>query len=236
VSVTAVVFDWGGTLTEPLERLLGRDEVWRNAARSILPEREGDLVQELIAAEEHLWEISRTKHRSASLADLFARAAQALEIEIAETVLEEATRSQLDLYLPHISHDPDAAKVVSALRDSGLRIGLLSNTLWPGSFHDHLLERDGLAELIDARLYTSEVHHTKPHPKVFEEMLRLLDVNDPSSAVFVGDRPWDDIYGAKRAGLKTVLRPSPTVPDYDVEPDAVIHDLPSLLEVVDRWR
>jgi putative hydrolase of the HAD superfamily len=54
--------------------------------------------------------------------------------------------------------------------------------------------------------------------------------------VFVGDRPWDDIYGAKRAGLKTVLRPSPTVPDYDVEPDAVIHDLPSLLEVVDRWR
>jgi putative hydrolase of the HAD superfamily len=236
VTVTAVVFDWGGTLTEPLEPLLGREDVWRNAARSILPEREGELVQELIAAEEQLWEISRTKHRSASLADLFARAAEALEIEIAETVLEEATQSQLDLYLPHISHDPDAAKVVSALRDSGLRIGLLSNTLWPGSFHDHLLERDGLAELIDARLYTSEVHHTKPHPKVFEEMLRLLDVSDPSSAVFVGDRPWDDIYGAKRAGLKTVLRPSPTVPDYDVEPDAVIHDLPSLLEVVAAWR
>jgi putative hydrolase of the HAD superfamily len=236
VSVTAVVFDWGGTLTEPLEPLLGREEVWRNAARSILPEREAELVQELITAEEELWEISRTEHRSASLADLFARAAQALEIEIAETVLEEATRSQLDLYLPHISHDTDALSVVSALRDSGLRIGLLSNTLWPGSFHDHLLERDGLAELIDARLYTSEVHHTKPHPKVFEEMLRLLDVSDPSSAVFVGDRPWDDIYGAKRAGLKTVLRPSPTVPDYDVEPDAVIHDLPSLLEVVAAWR
>jgi putative hydrolase of the HAD superfamily len=236
VPVAAVVFDWGGTLTEPLEPLIGREEVWRNAARNILPEREGELVQELIAAEEQLWEVSRTEHRSSSLADLFARAAQALEVEIAETVLEEATRSQLDLYLPHISHDPDAARVVSALRDSGLRIGLLSNTLWPGSFHDHLLERDGLAELIDARLYTSELHYTKPHPKVFAEMLRLLDVRDAASAVFVGDRPWDDIYGAKRAGFKTVLRPSPTVPEYGVEPDAVIHDLPSLLEVVAAWR
>jgi putative hydrolase of the HAD superfamily len=236
VSVAAVIFDWGGTLTEPLEPLIGRDDVWRNAARNILPEREGELVEELIAAEERLWEISRTEHRSSSLVDLFAHAAQALEVEIEETVIEEATRSQLDLYLPHIAHDPDATKVVSALRDSGLRIGLLSNTLWPGSFHDQLLERDGLAELIDVRLYTSELHHTKPHPKVFEEILRLLGVDDPSEAVFVGDRPWDDIYGAKRAGLRTVLRPSPTVPDYDVEPDAVIHDLPSLLEVVAGWR
>jgi putative hydrolase of the HAD superfamily len=122
------------------------------------------------------------------------------------------------------------------LKQRGLRLGLLSNTLWPGSFHDSLLERDGLAELFDARLYTSEMEFTKPHPEAFRAILDQIGVADPGSAVFVGDRLWDDIFGAKQAGLRAVHRPRDTVPHYDVEPDAVISTLPDLLPLVDGWR
>jgi putative hydrolase of the HAD superfamily len=69
----------------------------------------------------------------------------------------------------------------------------------------------------------------------FEAALDALGVDDAANAVFVGDRPWDDIVGARQAGMRAVLRRNPHVPDYDVEPDAVINALPELLELVERW-
>jgi putative hydrolase of the HAD superfamily len=230
----AVVFDWGGTLTEPLEPLLGRTDIWAEAARKLLPEREEELVESLIEAEAELWRISRDEHRSARLSDLFARAAQELGIEVAEK-LAEVERSHLENYAPHVAHDPDAVAVLSGLAERGLKVGLLSNTLWPGSFHDSLLARDGLGDLLDGVLYTSEMELTKPHPAAFRSILDLLGVDDPGTAVFVGDRLWDDIFGAKRAGLRAVHRPRDTVPHFDVTPDAVIRSLPELLTIVDGW-
>jgi putative hydrolase of the HAD superfamily len=115
-------------------------------------------------------------------------------------------------------------------------VGLLSNTHWPRPFHEQFLERDGLAELIDARLYTSEMRHQKPHPSAFHAALDAIGVDDPARAVFVGDRPFDDISGAKAVGMRAVLRTSTSVPGYDVEPDAVIDGLPELVDLVRRWR
>ena len=53
--------------------------------------------------------------------------------------------------------------------------------------------------------------------------------------MFVGDRPLDDIHGARNVGMRTVWRENLLVPGYDVEPDAVITRLPELLELVDDW-
>ena len=55
-------------------------------------------------------------------------------------------------------------------------------------------------------------------------------------AVFVGARPYDDVYGAKGVGMRAVLRPNPLVPDYEVQPDAVIDRLPELIPILRRWR
>ena len=236
MKIEAVIFDWGGTLTEPLEPLLGDVAVWHEAARKLLPERQEEIVAELIAAEEELWELSRTQHRSSRLADLFTTAAQKLGLEIAEALLEEVHEEQLERYRPHIRHDPEAVPTLRSLKERGLKLGLLSNTLWPGSFHESLLEDEGLGAVLDERIYTSELHVTKPHPEAFEAILEVLGVSDPSRAVFVGDRPWDDIFGAQRAGLRTVHRPRSTVPPHDVEPDAVITELRELLAIVDRWQ
>ena len=60
-------------------------------------------------------------------------------------------------------------------------------------------------------------------------------MSDPARAVFVGDRPYDDVFGAKQAGLRGVLRRNRFMPGYDVEPDAVIDTLPELLGLVDGW-
>lgn len=238
-TVRAVIFDWGGTLADYATVELA--DMWRLAARHIahdrgVPHREEEITGLLGDAETAFWDRTRTDQRAGSLADVLALAAQRLDVDVGEALLEEAALRHLDAWTPHITHDADAAPTLTTLRSWGLRIGLLSNTHWPRAFHEHFLERDGLAGLIDARLYTSEMSHMKPHPAAFHAALAALDLEDPAEAVFVGDRPYDDVYGAQQAGMRGVLRHNPQVPPYAVEPDARIDTLPALLEHIARWR
>ena len=75
----------------------------------------------------------------------------------------------------------------------------------------------------------------KRHPDAFAGVLRDLGVDDPHTAVFVGDRLFDDIFGAQRAGLRTVHMPYAFVPPYDVQPDARIASLTQLIGVIEHW-
>jgi len=61
-------------------------------------------------------------------------------------------------------------------------------------------------------------------------------VDAPQKCVFVGDRPYDDIHGAKGAGMRAVLIPHSEVPPYaDAVPDAVISRLSELPALLDKW-
>lgn len=233
-NIEAVIFDWGGTLTKPIEVVYEID-TWSEVARHLSADRHEELVVRLGAIEAELWEISRTTQQGASLEGLLQKVIEEFGLEIAAESLERAARIHLDLLLPHIEHDEDAHDVLVALKERGLKVGLLSNTLWPERFHEELLEQAGIRDLIDARLYTSCMPYTKPHPEAFRAAMGALDVMRPQQAVFVGDRPWDDIYGAKSAGMRTVHRPNALVPDHDVTPDAVVDDLPTLVSVIDHW-
>jgi putative hydrolase of the HAD superfamily len=228
-----VIFDWGGTLAE--YALVEMEDMWLLAARHLTPDRELEVAAQLAAVENAFWERSATDHRAWTLSQLLTEACAAIGADVTEAVLEEAGVRYLDAWTPHIRHEPDAVEVLRALRERGLRIGMLSNTHWPRAFHERFLERDGLVALIDARLYTSEMRHTKPHREAFAAALSALDVTTPPRAVFVGDRPYDDIFGARQAGLRAVLRRNPAVPGYEVEPDASIGRLSDLLPLIDAW-
>jgi putative hydrolase of the HAD superfamily len=235
VSLEAVIFDWGGTLSIWVD--IDIEDMWRLAARHVAPEREQELMAELISVEARSWDRVHTDQRSTRLVDLLSEASRVVGVDVAAALLEEAAGHHLDAWTPHIRHDPEAGNVLRELRDRGLRIGLLSNTHWPRQFHERFLERDGLAGLIDARFYTSEMEFVKPHPSGFKAVLDALEVADPRAAVFVGDRLHDDIRGAQNAGLRAVwIRNAnvgvPPVAGNAVEPDAVIEslsDLPDLL-------
>ena len=235
-ALEGVIFDWGGTLSE--YAVLELAEMWELAAEHLaphLPEDEVALVRRLGEVEEAFWARTAGDQRAGTLAELLGEATRALGVDVGEAVLEEAGVRYLDAWTPRIRHDVEAAATLEGLRARGLKVGLLSNTHWPRRFHERFLERDGLAELIDARVYTSELEYMKPHPAAFGAALDALGLSEPSRVVFVGDRPLDDIEGARRVGMRTVLRPNPHVAPYEVTPDATIERLPELLELVDRW-
>lgn len=235
--IEAVIFDWGGTLSVYVD--VDMEDMWRMAAKHLAagsdPGREDEIRDRLVAVEAEAWAGIPVDGRSFTLAQLLARASAALHLDVAAAVIEEATQGHLDAWTPHIRHDPNAGAVLAGLKERGLKVGLLSNTHWPRAFHEHFLDRDGLAEHIDARLYTSELEYSKPHPSAFRAAMDAVGVTDPHRAVFVGDRAYDDVFGAQQVGMRGVLRPHGGVPGYDVEPDAVIGPLPELLAVVDGW-
>jgi len=234
--IDAVLFDWGGTLT-PFASI-EMEDMWRLAAEHLephVPEDAERLTARLMEVERAFWARTARDARAGSLADLLAEAAATIGEDVTQAVLEEAGVRYLDAWTPHITHDPDAVPVLRALRERGLRIGLLSNTHWPETFHERFLERDGLAALIDRRFYTSSMEFMKPHPAAFRTALDGLEIEDPGRVVFVGDRPFDDIHGARRVGMRAVHRPNESVPAYDVEPHASISSLHELVDLVDRW-
>ena len=181
--IEAVVFDWGGTLSLFAE--VDMEDMWRLAARHLAPDREDELCERLVAVEAASWARIAVDQRATTLTSLLTLASGELGLDVTEAVLEEAATHHLDSWTPHIRHDPDAAGVLAGLRERGLRIGLLSNTHWPPAFHEHFLERDGLAGLIDVRCYTSEMTFTKPHPDAFRAVLDALGVARPDRAVTV---------------------------------------------------
>ena len=141
--IEAVVFDWGGTLSAFADVDLG--DMWRLAARHLDPDREDELCRRLAEVEDASFARARTDQRSSTLSQILRTASDALGLDVAEAVLEEAATHHLDSWTPHIVHEPDAGPVLETLKGWGLRTGLLSNTHWPRAFHEHFLERDGLA-------------------------------------------------------------------------------------------
>ena len=149
---------------------------------------------------------------------------------------DDAHAAYREFWEPHTLLDPDVPPLWEALRDRGIRIGVLSNTLWSREYHDGIFRRDGVLHLVDGAVYSSEIPWTKPHPEAFRAAMAAVGVTDPASCVFVGDRPFDDIFGAKSLGMRTVLIPNSLVPAHEgTVPDAVITRLSDLLAHLDDW-
>jgi len=96
---------------------------------------------------------------------------------------------------------PDAAPALVALRADGARLVVASN--WDVSLHQ-VLERTGLAGLLDGAISSAEAGAAKPAPAIFTRALALVD-GSAADACMVGDSVETDVAGARAAGVAPVL-------------------------------
>jgi putative hydrolase of the HAD superfamily len=101
--------------------------------------------------------------------------------------------------------DADAPAVLARIRDAGLPMGIISNTFTPPFAIDEQLGEQGILDYFPVRVYSCEVGVLKPHPKIFRVALEALGVS-PENSLYVGDRPFVDVKGASRVGMRTVLK------------------------------
>ena len=227
MAIRTVIFDWGGTLTP--WHTVDHETLWHKVCGPhFSAATAGDVARAICAAEQDVWAACERSHQSATLAQVFDRAQV--------TATDGLLASYFSFWEPHTFTDPEAAPLFRELRQRNIRIGVLSNTLWPRSTHERIFVRDRVIDLIDGAVYSSEIPWVKPHPEAFRAAMRAIGVTDPGDCVFVGDRPYDDVHGAKSAGMRAVLVSNSGVPAFEAaEPDAVISRLSELLKHLDNW-
>ena len=140
---------------------------------------------------------------------------------------------------PFTLTDPQVRPLWQALRDTGIRVGVLSNTIWSRDYHRALFDRDGVLQLIDGDVYSSEIPWTKPHPEAFLAAAAAVGI-EPERCVYVGDRLFEDVHGSHRAGMRAILVPHSDIPleqqvDVEVRPDAIAHSLAEIAGIVHGW-
>jgi putative hydrolase of the HAD superfamily len=231
----AVIFDWGGTLTP--WHAVDLAEQWRVFARQVHAEQAQmlSLAARISDAEDAAWVRSRTAHTSARLNEILAEAG----LGEGDPAREAALAAYQEFWEPHTFTDKQVRPLWEGLAQRGIRIGVLSNTIWPRQYHRGVFERDGVLDLIDADIYSSELAWTKPHREIFRAAAAALGV-EPGEAVYVGDRPFEDIHGAQLAGMRAIWVPHSDIPAsqqvlVDAIPDGVAYQLLDILDILDGW-
>ena len=231
MDLDAVIFDWGGTLTRWHDIDFHAESLALAAAVTTVGHDPDSARAALHQAGNVIWGRSRDHQQSSTISDLFNEAG--LDHDPA---LLTAYR---EFWEPHTFTDPEVGPLFEHLRAAGLRVGVLSNTIWPRAWHVDIFERDGVYDLIDGDVYTSEIAWTKPSPHAFRAAMEAVGFTDPARCVYVGDRLFDDVWGAHQAGMRAVHIPLSTIPPGQVghsegSPDGVIHALSELPGVLGR--
>lgn len=103
-------------------------------------------------------------------------------------------------YLPQFKPFPDAAGLLRAVRERGIRVALASSAK-----EDELQEYKriiGIEGLADVETTSDDAQNSKPAPDIFAAALKKLGL-PASDAVVVGDTPYD-AQAARKAGLRCV--------------------------------
>lgn len=117
---------------------------------------------------------------------------------------------------------PETEAVLRQLKAQGLELGIISNfdsRLFP------VLRGLGIEQFFDTITISSLSQAAKPAPKIFHLALEKHAV-DPEDAVHVGDSLKEDVEGAAKAGLTSVL-----IDRSEVEVASGIHRIRSLEEL-----
>lgn len=198
----AVLFDWGHTLMD----FVWDDELVEAGIRAGLAAIDAptSAVSEVAGgyrAEARLsdWEVPEELEYAPLVRELLANAGVVVDDER----LERYLLAEHQAWAPARRPASMSQALLDALRDRGLKTGLVSNTMEPRWLLLRDLDEQGLAARLDAVVFSSDVGIRKPRPEIFRRALEELGA-PAERALFVGDRLVADVRGAHDVGMRTV--------------------------------
>lgn len=126
-----------------------------------------------------------------------------------------------------------AAEVLDALKSSGVKLALISNTgRTPGKSMRKIMQRMGILNFFEVTTFSNETGYLKPDGRIFATTLKELGIG-PEKAVHVGDHPLLDVQGAKDFGMKCihVTRYAPEIKVPHI-PDRAVETLSQIPEAI----
>jgi len=131
---------------------------------------------------------------------------------------------------------PDVKSTVIELHRRSYVLGIIANTVTETEIPDWIIE-DGLTGYFKEVLLSSKVGLRKPGPEIYREAARRIGT-EPDRCAYVGDNPFRDVEGARKAGfgMVIVLHEPATLKKYvgqtmEYEPDKTISQFTELLDI-----
>ena len=101
--------------------------------------------------------------------------------------------------------EKELVETLEKLKQSGLKLGIISNTFVNGCALDRHLEAVGIKDYFTMRLYSCDFKYRKPSKRIFREGCRLIG-EKAENIMYVGDRINKDVMGALKSGLTPVMK------------------------------
>ena len=129
---------------------------------------------------------------------------KAVLFDLGDTLIYERVDDDYRLDEMTLHARPHARQVLERLSQS-YKIGLVTDTETSSEASvREALQQLGLEKFFSAVVTSTDLGVTKPHPDIFLEALRQLEVS-PEEAIMVGNDPTRDLKGAKQLGIPTIL-------------------------------
>ena len=241
MDIRAVAFDVNGTLVRILTED-GMEEIFRAAAHFLTYQGIGlcrDQIRELyfqIMAEQQ--DASHEKHPEFDALGIWRRIIDEHQTDFTRG-LPVAKLEQVPLFLAEMSRGisrrqlglyPYAREVLDALRE---QYPLAVVTDAQSAYARAELHRVGLLSYFDPIIVSGDLGYRKPDRRLFQLALDGMNVA-PQHAMYVGNDMHRDIFGAREAGLTTVMVDSDQGKKAyrDCVPDYTITDLRELLTIL----
>jgi putative hydrolase of the HAD superfamily len=202
----AVLFDWGHTLMD----FVWDDELVANGQRAGLEAIGRDDLPDADLVGAHFREHYQPLFWAPGTIEeleypgLVRRLLADFDVEVSDEELGRFLEAEHAAWDPARQLGAHTHALLDSLHARGLKTGLVSNAFDPGWLLHRDLEQMGLGERLDVAVFSSEVGRRKPDETIFRAALQALEV-EPGDALFVGDRRYEDVRGAKELGMKTVL-------------------------------
>lgn len=218
-SLKAVLFDRDDTIAYTDREVYREAAIWTAGRFGLEPRRVGEVLAGLWAERGQEWWHIRTPREEQVFWDAYGLELMSRLGLPADAAPELMHAFPYERYMKAV---PNAREVLLALRERGLKIGVLSNTL-PSI--DRTLEAVGLADLVDVAVASCTLGVHKPDADAFLQAAALLGL-PPAEILFVDDKP-ENVQAALALGMQAMLI------DLKGVTHGAIHDLSEVVRWVD---
>ena len=206
--IDAVIFDYGRTLVTfayPTDGLVAMLESFRpriaEALGSEAPPAETLVRDVLLPLEDH---IESPGENEVSYLDVYRTAWQGAGLDLTDSLLYEILDEEQRCWDRAVRVDREAIGVLKWLGWRGTKRAVCSNAPFPPEMMRRQVQSNGIADLVNAVLFSSEVGRRKPAPELYLAALDAVGV-PPERALFVGDRVREDYEGPRAVGMRAVI-------------------------------
>ncbi|HET7339705.1 MAG TPA: HAD family hydrolase [Candidatus Dormibacteraeota bacterium] len=207
-SIDGVLFDYGRTLVTfayPTESLLDVIREFRPRIEAALgvraPEAETILHDVLEPLEQY---VSSESEDEVEYMDVYRDAWHRAGLTIPDDLLHEILDAEQRVWDRSVVVDPEAPEILTWLAERRIRRGICSNAPFPPEMMRRQMASNGIAELVDAVVFSSEVGKRKPAPELYRAAADAIGTS-PQRTLFVGDRVREDYEGPRAVGMRAAI-------------------------------